>query len=143
MTENEKKEQSNTVEQTSSISSKTKLEDNIIVGGEIVKITKLRAGEFYKLQKVFGEILRSAVASGDKVDKMDADQVAKLFGELPGQVAEFVAICAGMSKEELLEKAYPEEIAEAFGKGLALNNVIDNLKKSVAPMQMLGAEIKE
>lgn len=143
MTENEKKEQPNIVEQTSSSSSNTKLEDTVLVGGESVKITKLKAGEFYKLQKVFGEILRSAVASGDKVDSMDSDQLAKLFGELPGQVAEFVSICIGMSKEELLEKAYPEEIAEAFGKGLALNNVIDNLKKSVAPMQMLGAEAKE
>jgi hypothetical protein len=142
MAEDVKTEKSNE-EPKSSIVSSSKLEDSVNLGGEVITIKKLKAGDFYKLQKVFGDILRSAVSNVDEVDKMDSEQLAKLFTELPGQVAEFVAICAGMSKEELLEKAYPEEIAEAFGKGLALNNVIENLKKSVAPMQMLGAAAKE
>jgi hypothetical protein len=146
--ENVKNEQSNVPndEQKSSSVSSSKTsssnEKTVVIGGEQIAIKKLKAGEFYKLQKVFGEILRSTVSSGEDVNAMDSDQLARLFTELPEKVAEFVSICAGMSKEDLLEQAYPEEIAEAFGVGLALNNVIENLKKSVAPMQALGAEVK-
>ena len=146
MTENEKKEQTTEVEPKSSTVSNHQdkgLKDTISIDGETITIHKLKAGEFYKLQKVFGEILRSTISNPDDIDKMGAEQLTKLFSDLPSQIAEFVAVCTGKSKEELLEQAYPEEIAEAFGKGLVLNNVVENLKNSVAPMEKLGAVSKE
>jgi hypothetical protein len=144
MNEESKSEQSKEAGETPTISSSqskstTKLEDIIIIGNEEVTIHKLKAGEFYKLQGVFGEILKAAASSAEDVEKMNPDQLGGLFIKIPEHTAEFVAICAQMPKEELLEKAYPEEIAEAFGKGLALNNVVENLKNSVAPMEKLGA----
>lgn len=145
MAEEIKSEQPKEVGQTtpniSSSQSKvpTKLEDTITIGGESVTIHKLRAGDFYKLQGVFGEILRSTVSSAENVDKMNPEQLGDLFTKFPNHVADFVSICAQIPKEELLEKAYPEEIAEAFGKGLDLNNVVENLKNFAAPMGKLGA----
>lgn len=146
MIENDKKQQTTEVEPKTSTpvsSQDKKFEDTITIGGETVTILKLKAGEFYKLQKVFGEILRSTITNPDDIDKMGAEQLTKLFSDLPTQIAEFVAVCSGKSKDELLEQAYPEEIAEAFGKGLVLNNVVENLKNSVAPMEKLGAVSKE
>ena len=43
-----------------------------------------------------------------------------------------------MTEQELLDSAYNEEINAAFYVCLELNNVKENLKNSLAPIQALG-----
>ena len=132
---------------------------DITIGGEVITIQKLKAGKFYEAQKVIAEIFRSASSfssakgtstgkdlTEDKAPDMkdleerDIISMVGMFEKLPTQVASFVAICADQKTGDLLEKAYPEEITDAFSVCLELNNVLDNLKKSAAPMEKLGAD---
>ncbi len=123
----------------------------IVIGGQTKTIQKLKAGKFYDAQKVIAEMFREAaqlskspqaLAEGGKTPKtedMDIEALVGLFEKFPTHVARFVAICAEMTEEDLLKDAYPEEINKAFGICLELNNVMENLKNSVAPMGKLGA----
>ena len=123
----------------------------IILGGETITIQKLKAGKFYDAQKVIAEMFRQAakltsskeVVGGKTPDidvkNQDLAGLVGMFEDLPQQVSKFVAICVGMDEKELLEKAFPEEITEAFSVCLELNNVMENLKNSVAPIGKLGA----
>jgi len=74
------------------------------------------------------------------IEGLDLASVVSLFENFPRQIAEFVAICVNMETKDILEKAYPEEISEAFAVCLELNNVMENLKNSVAPIGKLGAK---
>jgi hypothetical protein len=125
----------------------------IVIGGSTKTIQKLKAGKFYEAQKVIAAIFKetSQLSSSSKSVKnedgtevpvdMDMGELASLFENFPTHVAKFVAICAEISEEELLNDAYPEEINKAFGICLELNNVMENLKNSVAPMGKLGAVV--
>ena len=120
----------------------------IFIGGEEITIHKLKAGKFYDAQKIIAEMFREAaklggtqsVGKGKTPDIKDVDisGLVGLFETLPQQVAKFVAICAKMETKDLLEKAYPEEINKSFAVCLELNNVMENLKNSVAPIGKLG-----
>jgi len=121
----------------------------ITLGGEEITIKKLKAGKFYEAQRIFAKIISSVRTSGEaktvgqkgeaKEIAVDLDQVIRVLAEVPEQVAKFVAFCAEMKEEDVLAKAYPEEINKAFGTCLELNNVIENLKNFAAPMEKLGA----
>jgi hypothetical protein len=128
----------------------SKLTAEIILGGETITINKLKAGKFYEAQQIFAEIIQSTRVKDSEVETVgqegkakvvavDLDQVIRILKEVPTQVAKFVAFCAEMTEVEVLAKAYPEEISIAFGVCLELNNVIENLKNFVAPMEKLGA----
>jgi len=126
----------------------------IVINGQKKTIQKLRAGKFYDAQKIIAEMFRQAAqlsassksiesdktpTSGNKSPDVDMGALLSLFEKLPTHVAKFVAICAEMSDEDLLKEAYPEEINKAFDICLELNNVMENLKNSVAPIETLGA----
>ena len=126
----------------------------IIIGGKTKTINKLKAGKFYDAQKIIAGMFKEAskissspdavVKEGENPDvsNMDLGALIGLFESFPTQVAKFVAICADMPDVEILQEAYPEEINEAFGVCLELNNVMENLKNSVAPIGKLGAQSK-
>ncbi|MFA5724587.1 MAG: hypothetical protein WC979_10115 [Candidatus Pacearchaeota archaeon] len=128
----------------------------IVIGGNIKVIQKLKAGKFYEAQKVIATIFKetSKLSSTKSVESengemtpdtkdMDIGALVNLFEDFPSHVAKFVAICSETLEEELLKEAYPEEINDAFGVCLELNNVMENLKNSVAPMGKLGALTKK
>ncbi len=142
------------------MSEELKFSAEIVLGGEKKTIQKLKAGKFYDAQKVIAEIFREASKFSSKkpenpdnkteskeqdqigIEGMDLGELVNLFEKFPVQTAKFVAICAEMTETELLEKAYPEEISTAFDVCLELNNVMENLKNSVAPIGKLGAQSK-
>lgn len=122
----------------------------IIFGGQTVTIQKLRAGKFYDAQKIIAEIFKEtaklststkSTESGEisVTQDMDFGVMVGLFESFPIHVVKFIAICSDKSEEEILKEAYPEEINEAFGICLELNNVMENLKNSMAPIGKLGA----
>jgi len=138
-------------------------EAEIVLGGKARIIKKLKAGEFYKAQQAFAEILNSVSIGGGinpadiaqgKIDpnnpeqlkklasKTDISKVMKVMSEAPSKMAKFVAVCAQIPEAELLEEAYPEEISAAFDVCYRLNNVAENLKNFGAPMRTLGAALK-
>ncbi len=129
---------------------KMKTTAKITLGGEEVTVNKLKAGKFYEAQKPISEMFKKAaelapskpqnLEEGEVPDMKDVDitNLVGLFEDFPQHVAKFVSICVNMTDKELLEKAYPEEINEAFGVCLELNNVMENLKNSVAPIGKLG-----
>jgi hypothetical protein len=125
----------------------------IVLGGQKKTIQKLKAGKFYDAQKIIAEMFKEAAQlststkpiEGGKtpdIKDMDLGVLVGLFEKFPAQVAKFVAVCAEIPEEEILKEAYPEEITEAFGICLELNNVMENLKNSVAPIGKLGAQGK-
>jgi hypothetical protein len=109
----------------------------IVLGEKDVVITKLKAGKFYELQKIFADMLSSF---GPSVEGDESARTVNIIRNFPEKLAKFVAFCAGMEENEVLENAWPEEITKAFGTCLELNNVFDNLKNSAAPMEMLGGK---
>jgi len=122
----------------------------IVIGGQKKTIQKLKAGKFYDAQKIIAEMFKEAanlstssksveVGKTPDIKDMDLGALVGLFEKFPTHVANFVAVCAEMPSEELLKEAYPEEVNEAFGVCLELNNVMENLKNSVAPIGKLGA----
>jgi len=129
----------------------------IIINGQKKTIQKLKAGKFYDAQKIITDMFRqadqiSASSKSIKSDNVpavgkspsnkdmgDIGELLNLIEKLPIHVAKFVAICAEMSDDDLLKEAYPEEIEKAFGICAELNNVMENLKNSAAPIEMLGA----
>jgi hypothetical protein len=120
----------------------------IILGGNTITIQKLKAGKFYVAQKIVAEMFREAAPLSGEIQEgqvstdvkgMDLGALVNLFEKLPTHVAKFVAVCADKTEEEILQDAYPEEINEAFSVCLELNNVMENLKNSVAPIGKLGA----
>jgi len=142
-----------------------KMTAKVILGGEEITAKKLKAGKFYEAQKVISQLFRDAgsllkkdekadvsqkeverkvkeqVAEGKIPDIKDVDMagLVSMFDKFPQHISRFVAICVEMTHEELLDKAYPEEINKAFAVCFELNNVMENLKNSVAPMEKLGA----
>lgn len=70
---------------------------------------------------------------------MNKSEGAGIFGviaEAQPKMSEFVAICAEMPLDQLLEDAYPHEINDAFRVCYELNDVMENLKKLGNPMRM-------
>ena len=123
----------------------------IVIGGQSRPIQKLRAGKFYDAQKIIAEIFKEtaklstsskSVEAGEtpEIKNMDIGVMVGLFESFPNHVAKFIAICADISEEELLKEAYPEELNKAFDVCLELNNVMENLKNSMAPLERLGAK---
>ena len=127
-----------------------KTTDEIVIGGQAKAIQKLKAGKFYEAQKIIAEIFKETAKfspssksenAGETPDikEMDMGVMVGLFESFPNHIAKFVAICADMTEEDLLKDAYPEELNTAFGVCLELNNVMENLKNSMAPLEKLGA----
>jgi len=120
----------------------------IILGGKTIAIQKLKAGEFYKAQKVIADILRGITKKGDPKnlqnqdgkESQDLSLILEAFDNFPTHIVKFISICAKMEEKTILDDSYPEEIGTAFGVCLDLNNVMENLKNSVAPMEKLGAK---
>ena len=118
------------------------IEAKLSLGGEEYTIKKLKAGKFYEAQKLFAEIIASVGSKSGETT--DSDQLSQILSEFPEKVLAFVAKCAELDEKEIKEKAYPEEISVAFEKCMELNNVFENLKNSVAPMERLvGANPQE
>ncbi len=125
--------------------------EKINLGGKEYEVVRLKAGKFYEAQRIFADIIKSVrTDSGSKaagqegeVLAVDLDQVSKVLSEVPQKVARFVAYCIGVEEKVVLDEAYPEEINEAFGVCLRVNNVIENLKNFAAPMEKLGAAAQE
>jgi len=131
----------------------------ISIGGKEVSIKKLRAGKFYEAASVvLGLFKRASKMSTDvkqkgtslepgqdnqlpDVNNVDMENVFSMFTEYPQDMIKFVAICSEMTEDEIKEQAYPEEINEAFGVCLELNNIMENLKNSVAPIEKLGGAL--
>ena len=111
------------------------IEAKISLGGEEYTIKKLKAGKFYEAQKLFAEIIAAVGSKTD--DTNDATQLSNILSNFPERVLAFVAKCAELEEVDIKEKAYPEEISIAFEKCMELNNVFENLKNSVAPMEKL------
>lgn len=125
---------------------KVKAEDNpniIVIDGKDVVISKLKAGKYFKAQKIFMELLggvqnvASAAVESDG-DQADAQLAIEIMQVMPDRMLAFVAICLDMTEDELGDSAEPTEIPIAFEKIVALNNFIKNIKNFVAPMQSLG-----
>ena len=123
----------------------------IIIGGQTKTINKLKAGKFYDAQKIIAEMFRetSQLSTSSKsvdggttpdIKDVDLEALVSLFEKFPNHVAKFIATCADMPEEDLLKDAYPEEINTAFSICLKLNNVMENLKNSVAPIKELGLQ---
>jgi hypothetical protein len=107
----------------------------VTIGGEKIEVKKLKAGKFYELQKLFAGIIQTI--SAKKGAEGNEDQLYSMMYKFPEKTAEIVAFCIGMDKEELFKKAEAEEIPTAFETVLRLNNVSENLKNYVAPMERL------
>jgi hypothetical protein len=121
----------------------TETEAKVTIGGEEYIVHKLKAGKFYEVQKIFAEIISSLSSGTAKTsdsgegESNEGDQAMSVLSKFPEKISKFVAACMDLEEKELLEKAYPQEITEAFEVCIRLNNVIENLKNSVAPMEKL------
>lgn len=117
-------------------------------------LKKLKAGKFYAALKVYMQMIKEiapgAQAPGEEAT-VDFDKlVVSMFESWPEKMVEFIAICCStvesetpLTKEYILEEAYPEQISEVFETCLKLNNVGANLKNFVAPIGKLGAEVQK
>ena len=129
------------------------LTDKVIFGSKEYTIQRLKAGKFYDALKVYMAMIRE-IAPETTSGKGEADinmnqLVTSMFESWPEKTAEFVAICCTtakiadgdkpLSKQFILDNAYPEEISNAFQTCLKLNQVQENLKNFVAPIGELGA----
>jgi hypothetical protein len=116
----------------------------VLIGGNAVEVSKLRAGKFYEAQKAFASIIEAVSKVQGENKELESLQgssdIMAIFSIMPEKMAEFVAICIGMNKDQLLEEAFPEEIPQAFMVCYKLNNVVENLKNFQAPMQVLGGQ---
>jgi len=140
--------------------SEQQLEDKIILDGKEIIIKKLRAGKFYEAQTIITELLKEASkmssissklktnktakdidptdANIDKLSGDDFSNMIEVYQKFPSQVVKFIAICANMTEQEILDTAYPEEMPPAFSVCFILNNVKENLKNLSAPMRALA-----
>lgn len=117
----------------------------IILGGQSITINRLKSGKYYEAQKVFASILSEIEQTSQKAtSKTEAIKVniVDLFNIMPQKMAEFIAICASLEVDKILEDSYPEEIPTAFDICVKLNRVTENLKNFVAPMKGLGESLK-
>lgn len=138
----------------------------IVIGGETKVIKRLKAGKFYEAQKVILELIKlgNKISTSDetkqseklidprtqrdakvkkgkiKAENVNVEEMIEIFSHYPDKITKFISICADMPHDELLKKAYPEEINNAFNTCLELNRVIENVKNSVAPIQKMGAD---
>jgi len=138
---------------TGTISSGKKTAE-VTFGDKKYTIHKLKAGKFYDAMQVYMDIIKEIAPSVPHVDskKEEGIDLAKLivsmFKTWPEKMIGFIVICCStidmeekITVEFVKEEAYPEEISAAFKVCEKLNNVKDNLKNFVAPMQELGATI--
>ena len=126
---------------------------NIVFGEKAYTIHKLKAGKFYEALKVYMDMIKEVApktpGSGKGEVEVDFDKlVVSMFKSWPEQMVKFITVCCSsidikepLTEEIILEKAYPEQITEAFRACLKLNNVAENLKNFVAPIGELGAKI--
>lgn len=133
----------------------------VTFGGKEYTIQRLKAGKFYQALKVYMSMVKevapkTASANKGEETEINMDQmVTSMFESWPEKTAEFVALCCSdtkleaengveaktITKEFILDDAYPEEITDAFKTCLKLNKVSENLKNFVAPIGELGAGI--
>jgi len=129
----------------------------VIFGDKTYEIHKLRAGKFYAALKVYMEMIKD-VAPKTQVPGEEATVdfdtlIVSMFQSWPEKMVKFIAICCStveikegedpITKESILENAYPEQIPDMFSICLKLNNVAENLKNFVAPIGELGAGIQD
>ena len=137
-------------------------------GDELI-IKKLKSGKFYEAQKIYSEwfsiildILskREDINFNDFIDKdgkADSDKIQNTLNkkqsnqygfikeiydnteEVVTKKLELVSFCIGVSKEDLGELYYQEDIELILNTVIELNNFSENLKNFVAPMAGLGA----
>lgn len=121
----------------------TETEAKVTIGGEEYTVYKLKAGKFYEVQTIFAEIISTlssaSLKTSDKGEggSNEGEQTISVLSKFPEKIAKFVAACMNMEEKDLLEKAFPQEITDAFSICIRLNNVMENLKNSVAPMEKL------
>ena len=123
----------------------------IIFGEKTYTIHKLKAGKFYELLQVYMEMIKDVSpknpVKGEEATVDFDTLIVSMFKNWPAKMAEFIVICCSsieglkepLTKERILEEAYPEQITETFSACLKLNNVAQNLKNFVAPIGELGA----
>ena len=120
---------------------KSKYERTLKFGGkegETVIIKKLKFGKYYKLTKIFSEILSSLAVSAGKEESV-IQNIEAIFSILPQKVLAIVSLCSGLSEKEIEEKAFPSEIELAWRYSYELNDPT-SIKNLVAPIQG-GAEV--
>lgn len=149
------------VTQTQSQNSDIKNTASVDFDGKKYSVKRLKAGGFYRALKTYMEMIQDVIPKNVSANtkeedaEFDFDKLIKsLFEKWPEKKTELVAICCEnatlekpedgqkvepISKEFILENAYPEEIDKAFEVVIKLNNFADNLKNSAAPMQGLKA----
>ena len=138
--------------------------------GSDVTIHRLKAGSYYKAQKVFADWIKglfsaleetegeAGIDPKDYLDEKGQPDEAKIKKSLnktnistfqrliaassdSGEYKlDLVAISLKKTIEELEQLYYPEDIERMVKVIIDLNNFIENLKNSVAPMSGLGAK---
>jgi len=116
-----------------------KLEDTITLGGSERKITRMKAGQYYECQKLFLQMIKSVQKKYTEVESKTVETQSvsywDLMEELPEEMMAFVALCLGVEPKFIKEEAFPEEIPEAYGKIVALNDFTGNIKNFVTPIR--------
>lgn len=116
-----------------------KLEDTITIGGNVRVITRMKAGHYYECQKLFLQMIKSVQKKYSEVEGAGEGSQAisywDLMEELPEEMMAFIALCLGVQPEFIKEEAFPEEIPEAYGKLVSLNNFTENIKNFVTPIR--------
>ncbi len=133
--------------------------------GEPVRVFKLKAGKYYEAQKMYVEWIRelqkvvgqdtaslqdavdeNGVVDPEKLKKSLDSKAGPKFSDILGAVdsasekrMSLLAICLSMGIKELEETYYPEDLDMLLEKIIELNNFLDNVKKSVAPIGGKGA----
>ena len=147
--EKKSKKTSKNVEVESSIPTKEKLTDFVIIGGKKKTIEKMKAGRYFKCQKVFLDMVSSVHSLNSQIEESRlelAEEKLKKAGKkeitfwnimeiVPEKMMAFVAECLEVPVEFLENEASPEEIPEAYAKIVSLNNFMGNIKNFVAPIR--------
>lgn len=129
--------------------------------GEVVTVRKLKAGPYYEAQKVYvdwiskiqklfagnQEDLQEAVDANGKVDekklaeqlkksnsKVDVAEMLSIADNASANQRKLLSLCLGQDEKIINDNYYPEDLEQLLTEVIKLNNFMENVKKSVAPM---------
>ncbi len=131
----------------------------ILSDGTELFIKKLKAGKYFEAQKAFTtwvSVLQNSVS--EKIDKsadgkVDEESVREALVNGTITIADFtskimeaeehrtklLSVALDMTEEAVLENIYPEDLNILLGVVVDLNNFMQNIKNSAAPIAGLGA----
>lgn len=127
------------------------------ISGETVELHKLKAGKYYQAQKLYvgwlqniqsvlamdseeiaktvnekGELDTAKIKKVAQNKKMDVGKALGMAENAAQSQIDILAVCLGLTKEEIEDKYYPEDIGVLVKEALQLNDFVGNVKKSVA-----------